>query len=238
MTVWTWPTSWYRFATAKFSLRSMSQVAARPWTGSRSVYGPHAQIWHASLTLAPQLWDEHGQAMSSFFSRLGGQAGLIRIGHSLRYKPQRDRLRQPVSETFSDGFGFDDDTGFTSGDIEDVVYLTTGAERGATYVIVGGLPALEAACLRRGDLFELRPNGIHTEGPNLYEIQVNAPTDASGHTGVQIRPPLRQSFAAGDMVVLRRPTGVFRLIDDDQGIPEANAAHHMQLGFDLIEAIV
>lgn len=238
MTVYAWPDDWYKAISSTFYLQSRSQSSNKPWLGGKSVYGPHAQLWVCKMTVSEQEWDQRGQAMSAFFSRLDGQAGLMRIGHVARLMPQRDRVVATTSAAWSDGTFFTDGTGWETGPLPPTCYLTTAATRGDNYLVIGGLPASTTRCLRRGDLLEIRPNGSAGETPHLYEVQFDSPTDSSGYTGIEIRPRLRANVAAGDMVVLRNATSVFRVVDDDQGAVEITAPMRANFGFTLIEAIV
>jgi hypothetical protein len=234
--IYEYPLEWYRFTTQTFPLRSRSQVSARPWSGGNSVYGPHAQIWtpQFSATIAEKyLW----QKVSAFFSRLGGQAGLIRMGHGLRLRPQYNRASTAGSETWSDGSLFTDGTGFVSGLLPPTAYVLTAVARGDMTIQIGGLPANVTDALRRGDLLEFRPNGIADACPRLHEVMVNGSTDSDGQTGVEIRPPLRSALAAGDMVVLENPLSVFHLVDDQQGDIEMTVASQGTFGFSLVEAL-
>ncbi|WP_211913106.1 hypothetical protein [Tardiphaga alba] len=214
----------------------MSQTSPRPWAGGNSAYGPHAQLWMPKLTSIQQDIDVWPQ-MDAFFSRLGGQAGLIRIGDASRLIPQYNRERQATTSVWSDGTMFTDGTGFVDGLIPPTCHVLAAASRGATSIVLGGLPASLVPALRRGDLFEIRPNGIPADFPHLYQVMVNGPTNADGETGVEIRPPLRADIAAGDQVVLDHPTSVFHLIDDSQAEMEINAPITANFGFSLIEAI-
>ena len=232
-----WPEEFYRFVSMTFRLSSLNLAVPHRWTGGKSVYGPIAQVWTARASLALQAWDQNGQAMSAFLQSLGGQSGVMRIGDMSRRIPLRDRLLTPEAEAFSDATTFSDGTGFVSGYLSDFVTLHAAAVKGASFAVLTGLPVSEAAVLRPGDLFEMRPNGIPTEGPNLYQIRLNAPTDANGRTGITFDPPLRQAFAAGDMVVLKNPTSVFHFVDDAQGAFEVGLAGHCSSGFDLVEAV-
>lgn len=236
--IYEWPLDWYKATAATFYLQSRSQSSSRPWLGGKSVYGPHAQIWVCKMTISEQEWDGRGQAMSAFFSRLDGQAGLMRIGHVARLIPQWDRVTATTVQPWSDGTFFDDGTGWESGTLPPLVHVAEAASRGARYIVVGGLPVSSSRVLRRGDLFEIRPNGVASESPNLYEVQFDAPTNSSGATGIEIRPALRQSIAAGDTIVLRNPTSVFRVVDDDQGAVEVTPPMRSNFGFTLVEAIV
>lgn len=239
VTIWEWPDDWYQYiVSSSFNLKKISLAAPHRWTGSVSVSGPIAHAWTAKLTLAPMLWDTQGQAVAAFFDRLDGQAGYLRIGDAMRRVPLRDRLLTASSEAWSDSTYFSDSSGWVSGLLSPTVYVASAATKGATTLVIAGLPVSTASVLRPGDLIELRPSGIATDTPNLYTVIRDAPTDASGATGLEIRPPLRQSFMAGDMVVLTNPTSVFMLADDDQGASEITGSQISSTGFSLIEKII
>src|SRR6185437_3793095 len=149
--IYEYPIEWYKFTKQTFPLRSRSQVSARPWAGGNSVYGPHVQLWMPSfsaIVTEKYLW----QKVSAFFSRLGGQAGLIRISHGLRLRPQYNRENSAGSETWSDGSHFTDGTGFVSGLLPSTAFVLTAASRGDTTIQIGGLPPFITNALRRGDL--------------------------------------------------------------------------------------
>ncbi len=236
--IYEYPKEWYRFTTQTFPLRASSQVSARPWAGGNSIYGPHVQVWmpkFSGIVKDKFLW----QQVSAFFSRLGGQAGLLRMGHGLRLQPQynRELLGQAQADGFSDGSHFTDGSGFVSGLLPPTTFLAIAAARGDISVTIGGLPVSITNGLRRGDLLEFRPNGIADGVPRLHEVMVPGSTDSSGRTGVEIRPALRAGLAAGDMVVLKNPMSVFHLVDDNQGDIEMTVASQGSFGFSLIEAI-
>lgn len=234
--IFEYPREWYSFTTVRFQLRSMSQVSSRPWSGGNSVYGPHAQLWMPKLTAATQdaeVW----QPMDAFFSRLGGQAGLIRIGDPSRLVCQFNRENTASQEQWSDSTFFTDGTGFVSGLIPPTAFITTAVDRGENAIIIGGLPVSTSRALRRGDLLELRQNGIATACPNLYQVMVDGSTNSAGETGVEIRPRLRQAMAAGDMVVIDHPTSTFHLVDDSQAEMEITPPLFAAFGFSLVEAI-
>lgn len=235
--IFEWPKEWYVFTTQSFPLRAKSQVSTRPWMGGNSVYGPHAQMWMPTMSgvvTKPFLW----QQVSAFISRLGGQAGLLRIGHSIRLRPQYNRaLKTPSVQGWTDGSRFTDGTGFASGFLPPTAFIAEKAPRGSLNVKISGLQASLGDVLRCGDLIEFRPSGIATDVPRLHEVMVNGSTDSSGTTGVEIRPPLRSALAVGDMVVLDNPTSVFHLVDDTQGDMQTSTPNHGEFGFSLIEAI-
>lgn len=233
--VYEFPREWYQFAQISFQLRSASQASPRPWAGGNSIYGPHAQVWIPKFVATER--DTGWREREAFFSRLGGQAGLLRIGDPSRHTLQYNIEVQSSSENFSDGFGFSDGTAFVSGLMPPTAHLIAAASRGDNAIRIGGLLESTSRALRRGDLLEIRPNGIAGIVPHLYQVMVDGHTNSIGETGIEIRPRLRKAVAAGDMVVLSYPTSVFHLIDDSQAEMEITPPYIANFGFSLIEAI-
>lgn len=227
---------WYAFTTLTFPLRSFSQVSSRPWAGGNSVYGPHAQAWMPKFTAGitdESVWPD----IAAFFADLGGQSGLMRIGDPSRVQCRYNRDRSPAQQMFSDGTGFTDGTGFIDGFMPPAGHLIQAAERGATFLKLGGLLPDTLGALNANDLIEIRPNGVADQIPRLHAIVRRGNTNADGETGVQITPPLRAGVAAGDMAVLEDARSVFHVADDMQGDMEISPPLFASFGFSLIEAI-
>ena len=211
-----YPLEWYQFTASKFELATYSLRHATQFSAKRSARTIE-QVFEANYVQKPESGPSKWQGKSAFFSRLEGDVSLFRIGDPLRSIPQFNRNR-PVDrgEPWSDGQYFDDNTGWANGDdlVPEYAYLTEAGRRGDSSVVIGGLPVSKAPpFLYRGDLFEIRPNGIPSVTAMLYEIVVPSGTDASGRAGVEIRPRLRQAVALGDQVVFWYPKTVMRLID-------------------------
>lgn len=230
------PREYESFATIVFRTRSTSQVSPRPWAGGNSIYGPHAQLWIAKIE-AGQVDGDDWQERAALFDWLGGQAGLIRMYDPIRKAPLYNRKLAAAAQGWSDGTRFSDGTDFVDGLLPPTAFLVDAASRGDTSIVLGGLLPNLAPALYRGDLLELRPNGIADGKPRLHSVMVRGNTDSSGQTGVEIRPPLRSDYAAGDMVVLDHAASVFHLVDDDQGEMTIARPYVGNYAFQLIEAI-
>lgn len=231
------PTSWYGAVSSRFYLSSASQSATSPWSGRRSVYGPHRQFWRCEVQL-PIMQEARWRAISAFFSETAGQSGLIRIGDMKRRLPLYNLQAQLSEQPFSDDTFFDDGTGWIEGGLPALLHVLEAAPRGARSVVVGGLGADLARSLQRGDLIEFRRDGIASEIPSLHEVRRDAPTDASGETRLELNVPLRAGLQPGDQVVTQDAMSVFRCIDDEQGIVDRDAAYLGATGFTLIENII
>ncbi|XUM25112.1 hypothetical protein ACRAVF_33805 (plasmid) [Bradyrhizobium oligotrophicum S58] len=234
--IYDFPRDWYHFVTLSFPLRAASQVSPRPWAGGNTIYGPHAQLFMPKLT-ATEIADSSWRAVGAFFARLGGQAGLMRISDPSRLQPRYNMELIAAATGFSDGALFSDGAGFADGLLPPTVYAAADRAAGSTDVVLGGFPASTLAVLQRGDLLEIRPNGIPADFPHLYQVMVDGDADSSGMTGVEIRPRLRRGIASGDMVVLAYPSSVFHLVDDTQGDIEITVPVVANFGFALVEAI-
>lgn len=234
-TVYDWPLEWYLATTTSFTLQSRSQNAQSPWTSRRSVYGPHAQFFVCKMSLMP-LADPLPFLVEAFFDRLDGTKGLMRIGSVARRQPRYNIEATAALQAFSDGTTFTDLTGFSSGLLPPTAFVATAALRGSPNLVIGGLLASVSQALRRGDLVEIRPNGIADDVPRLYKVVRGGSTDASGQIGVEIRPRLRTNIAVGDMVVLTDPMSVFHVMED-QNEMEITPPVFGHIGFTLVEAL-
>ena len=238
-TIYDFPAAWYDWGLAvpgKYRLRSMSQVANRPWQGAVSIKGPHAQLWMVDMTTAP-LQDPNRQDAEAFFSRLRGRAGLLRFADPTKLDCWYNRNTAPASSRFSDGTLFSDGTGFVDGLMPPTVYVAQVAAKGSRYLVLKGFPASVASALRRGDPLEIKPNGVPAGFPHSYHAMIGGDTDASGQIGIQIEPPLRAGVSVGDTVSLRTAASVFRLTTDDSGEMEFAAGFMGSISFSLVEAL-
>src|SRR5688572_19083649 len=109
-----WPSSWDGAVSSRFYLSSASQASQSPWSGRRSVYGPHRQFWRCEVTLPPKQTAQW-RAISAFFSDVAGQHGLIRIHDMMRRKPLYNLEAVLGQEAWSDDTFFSDGTGWLSG---------------------------------------------------------------------------------------------------------------------------
>lgn len=238
MTVLEFPRDFYdKVIGQKFTLRSMSQAAALPWSGAgASISGPHTQLWLSEVTMAP-MRDPDLQDMDALLTSLKGRSNVLRMSNALRLAPWYDRNITPTVSTWSDGSLFTEGTGFANGYLPPDVYVHSAAVRGANYIVLGGFPASTSAVIRRGDLLQIKPNGIAGTVPHLYKAAHSNSSDASGLVGIEISPRLRAGIAAGDQVGLRYPSTLFRLIDDGQGDIEVADGGIGNFGFSLVEAL-
>lgn len=236
--IFDFPIDWYdEIVTQKFTLRSITQAGARPFGGSSpSITDTQTQIWLCDVTMAPQR-DPVLQDMDAFFTRLRGRYRGLRISNGMRLAPWYDRNLSPTTSTFSDGSTFTDGSGFANGFLPPNVFVDTSADRGANYLILGGFPPLIENVIRRGDLLQIKPNGIASGFPHLYKAMFSGSSDANGRLGIEIESRLRAGVASGDQVGLRYASTIFRLATDDQADIEGSGGQIGNFGFSLIEAL-
>lgn len=232
-----WPRAWWGAATADFFLTPRSQRSQSPWTMRQNVYGPHVQFWQAHIVFPP-LKDAELAAREAIIESLGGMSRLLRMGHPFRFEPLFNADVAKVIEPWSDGTLFSDGTGWLSGPLPPTIYVYQTAAARATSIVVAGLPESTLRALRRGDMIELRRNGVADRTPSLHRVTRDASSDSSGRTRIDIVPPLRKGVAATDMVVLNNPMTVFRLSSDDPTPARRNAAWHGALEISLVEALL
>lgn len=231
-----WQRDWYRFASGSFTLTSKNLMSQNPFTQRLSVAGPMSQLFQVKVKLDTQN-EEVWLAMEGFFAEAGGSLGIIRLSDFSRLQPQYSKELSALSG-WSGGQFWSDGQGWQTGRLPPFVTVAEAAAKGATSVIIKGLPVSTPRVMRRGDDVEFRRNGIADETPSLHRVIRDAPTNADGWTRIEFRPGLRKGLSAGDMVVLDYPMGNFRLIDDSQAVVERTPPNFGDLEFQLIEALI
>lgn len=241
-TVWEVPQNMRASIQSQFYLSSSAIDDPSPWTGERTPYGPFAQIHIAEITppSAPSAAKaREGQATwrdwQGFMTRLRGTSGLLRIVDYHRMRPRYDELHGKTLSNWSDGLQWSDGSQWETGALPPFVTFDENAVVDSDNIVMRGLPPNIAEVLSPADLFEVRPNGVPTGWGNLYEVIHCSRSNADGKARVYFQPGLRQGFAAGDMIVLRYPTSVFRLADKGQGIVTRSLGNVGNVGFKLIE---
>lgn len=241
-TVWEVPRHMRGVVQGQFYLTGNMIDSQSPWTMERSPYGPLVQFFVAEInppTLNGPAKVHEGQASwrewQGFITRLRGTSGKVRIVDYFRMRPTYDVKNAIGTSNWSDNLPWADGDTWKTPALPSFVTLDAAASTGDDSVVLRGLPADTEEVLVPGDLMEGRPNGTATSYSNLYEVVHCARTNADGKARVYIQPGLRTGFAAGDMMVLREPTGVFRLADATQGIVSRSMGNVGTLGIKLIE---
>jgi len=71
----------------------------------------------------------------------------------------------------------------------------------------------------------------------LHMVVVDANSDGSGLSTLTIEPPIRESPAANETVIIASPTCVMALSSDDQAAWDIDTAKHHGLSFSAIEQV-
>jgi len=243
-TVWELPRHMRSAVQSTFTLSQPAIDNTSPWTGERTPYGPFVQVWMAEIK-PPSAFSaakaREGQPSwrdwQGFITRLRGTTGKVRLVDYYRMRAVYDEKNAAVASDWSDGTTWSDGAQWQNGALPPFVTLDEPAVEGASSIVLRGLPPNTDAVLNPSDLFEMRPNGIPTPWGNLYEVVHVSRTNADGKCRVHFEGALHDSFAMGDMTVLREPTSVFRLADKDQGIVSRAIGNVGKLGFKLIEVM-
>lgn len=234
--VFDFPTKWHdKIVTNKFRLRARTQSSARTWSGGDNVGGVVAKQWAIDISFA-QMRDPDLQEIKAFFSGLDGRANVLRMPDVARLAPWRDRNATLTETSFSDNSLFTDGSGFAAGYLPPEVYLAQAASRGDNYIVLGGFPA-SVPVLTKGDLLQVKPEGVPGLVPHLYQVQLAGASNSDGQVGVEITPRLRADLGAGDQVGLRFASGLFRLTSDMEGEFEDTGSGIGTGGFTAVEAL-
>lgn len=236
-TIWEWPKEWRGTTSSQFQLLSKSLTSASPFTGQRTVYGPQVQKFVANLTF-PTMRPEKHRRVQGFITRLDGVVGLVRMVDYHRMKTAYDQFEvNPVEQDWSDGSGWSDGTKWVDGYLPPFIEVDEAAPEGSESIVVRNLPASLIKPIGWGDLFEARPNGIPAPHAHLYENVADVNTNASGKTRLYFKPGLRKGVAAGDMIVIRYPTSVFKLATDNEGAITRGLVSLAEMGLSLEEQL-
>lgn len=242
-TVWSLPRNMRAVTESEFYLSSSSIEDASPWTGERGVYGPYVQYWIANITppSARSVKKAHDGEVTwrdwqGFVTRLRGTVGRVRMVDYYRMRPRFDAGN--VSDgAWAGGAMWSDGQPWKVGGLPPYVTFADPVREGDDTAVLKGLPPSTEMVLSINDLCEGRPNGIPTPYGNLYELVTTVRSNSSGQARIYVQPGFRQRFAAGDMMVLREPTCVFRLADKDQGIVRRSMGNVGSLALKLVEHI-
>lgn len=233
--VWEWPREWRATIDSQFTLSSSSLNTESPYTGETTPYGPKVQRFVAKLTFPDMRPREH-RRVQGWLTRLRGMIGLVRMVDYHRMRPAYDQFDvRPGAQSWSDGTWFSDSSGWVDGYLPPAIVAAETADEGACSLVVSGLPPSLPRPLGLGDLFEVRPNGIPANHGHLYEVVQDARSDADGRARLTFEPPLRRGVAAGDMIVLRYPSSVFRLASDGEGVMSRRLSSIGSIGLTLRE---
>lgn len=239
--IWSWP-----YDTApevrSFRLRAFNLFSISSQTQEFVPGGLLVQRFEARLTF-PALTADRWRELDGLLAVLAGAGGKLRLWDEARKQPYYNSLVSKSGSNWDDNTTWDDGAQWESGLLPPFVTASEDQPRGATDLLAGGFPANTEGVLRRGDLFEVRPNGTAAEHGHLYVVVGFANSNSGGKTRIFFRPGLRAGVRAGDMLVIGGssptfwPSTVFRLASDDEGDIEVRAPSTGSIGVTLLEVL-
>ena len=202
----TMPDELYRVVQAKFNPMYMNTSSGPSnFNPVQTINGPTAVFWQPEFTFAISDKDTY-LLYRRFVMKLRGNKNLARL-----YDPT---MTDAVFDTQPRG----------SGGASPVVNVQATAAAGAETITLKNRIVSQATAFKAGDML-----GI---GENLYVIEDDCASDASGYATVLIQPPLRFGVAVDDAVDTVAPTGLFRLVSGGQDL--AMDFNHVGQAFTLV----
>lgn len=198
------------------------------------------QRFDASLSMPPMV-SEQWRDLDGLIVAARGADGKIRLWDHRRKEPYYNSIVAATGATWDGGALWAGGESWLSGKLPPVVTVSETAGRGVNNILLRGFPASLSGVLRRGDLFEMQPNGIPADHAHLYEVTRWANSNAEGYTRVYFEPGLRKGLRDGDACVIGGsaiyPSSVFRLSSDEQGSIDVNEAGHGALSLSFTEVL-
>ncbi len=178
------------------------------------------QRFEAKLTM-PDMEEDRWRDHDGLFAALAGTGGKIRLWDHARTEPYYNQTVVESESFWSGGARWSGGAAWASGKLPPMVAVGESRARGQSNVLLKGFPPSLSGVLRRGDLFEIMPNGTPADYGHLYVVTRWANSNADGHARVYFRDGLRKGVRPGDMCVIGggglKPSSVFRLASDDEG---------------------
>jgi hypothetical protein len=223
-----WPPHMLRAVSSSFMLGSINGAVQPIFQAAPSVFAdPFEQRWTCTFQSPPlgeqESTDARGNVRPSFrevegrIAKLRGMAGAIRLWDPFNKDWAYNIEVAPTLTDWSDGTTWSDGTEWAGGFLPPFVTVDEAAVEGAESIVIKGLPASILRVGRIGDRFEAIPNGIRPDWAHYYGAVDDCTSNASGKTRVYFQPGLRGPLNPGDMIRLKYPTTVMRMIDDRQG---------------------
>lgn len=222
---------------SSFFLQSQSIFSSSPYTGGVTPYGPQVQRFIAKIT-SPLLKSAQWREASGFITSLKGIVGPVRLYDYHRQRPGYDEEVRAGTDLWDDGQPWDDGEGWAAGYLPPYVVVDERAAAGALTIVVRGYPTSTKRVARMGDLFEARQNGEPALHGMLHEVTWDSRSNSDGKTALHFEPGLRKTLLPGDQIVLKNPTSVFKLANDQQGMINRIApGNRGNFGLDLVEVL-
>lgn len=227
-----WPRDLYPNS-VQMDWQSYALTSKLPLRGSRRSSGPLVEVWEAKLTYRDLIGAEAWAPIRGFLGRLRGTAGLIRIHDPARALPRgvaaginrSTRLESLIGQPFGDGTIFSDGTGWVDASTAGTIAIAAPIK--SEWIAIGGLVPSQGLALGASDLLEI--------AGRLYEVLVDAASDAAGVALVQIGPRLRAPVLAGDRVEFAHASSPFQVVDKRPTMEVRSSGLRTDFGLDLVE---
>jgi len=223
-----------------FRLRAFNISALASQTQELIPGGLIVQRFEAKLTM-PDMEEERWRDHDGLFAALRGTGGKIRLWDHARTEPYYNQTVTPTTALWDAGASWSGGAAWAAGKLPPIVAVGETASRGTNNILLKGFPPSLSGVLRRGDLMEFWPNGIPAEHGHLYPVTRRANSNASGQCRVYFEPGLRKGLRAGDACVIGggglKPSSVFRLASDDEGLIDVRGAMIGSFGVSFTEVL-
>lgn len=211
--------------------------ASSPLSAYMGISGPIDERWMLKFNVDTYISDEWN-ALEALLNRMDGEAGLLTAFDPARLYP-RGVATGPTPRTtgwsspqpFSDGSYFSDGQGFV--EASPTIQVAATAEAHTDLLLVSGLLPSQSRALCENDLLSICARG--QDYGFLHAVLTDAQSNAAGQALLRVRPRLRMTAAAGDVVSIHRPRGVFKLSAEDDAQVERRYPLVGSFGCTLIE---
>lgn len=196
------PSSYLKIASGAFVISRVRIRSRNAWTQHARGAPPLDERWIVDITMPTETERSRLDEFEAIFDSSEPVDGLYSAFDYTHRVPRG--TASGLTDSDSDGI-------FEAG----ATWCTVAAPaaRGATYLSLTGLVASQSIGFARGDMLSVSQDG--SDYGFLHRAAADVATDGSGECSVKIAPALREAVAIGQMVRLREPRGVFRLVDFD-----------------------
>lgn len=223
-----------------FRLRSFNISSLASQTQELIPGGLMVQRFEVKMTM-PDMEEDRWRDHDGLFADLAGTGGLIRLWDPARTEPYYNQEVVRTAALWDDSAHWDGGASWESGPLPPLVTIGETRSRGFDNVLLKGFPPSLSGVLRRGDLFEIRPNGIPAEHGHLYVVTRRANSNSAGEARVYFKAGLHKGVRSGDQVVIggggEKPMSTFRLASDDEGLIEVRDAMIGSFGASFTEVL-
>lgn len=225
------------FRAVRFGLHTNTRTHTSPLTGKVQVQELQGARWVASFSLPP-MPRSTARRWAAFLLRLRGHVGEFYAGDPLGQESlalAKLNAEQPAAPTFDNTLiTFDSDlVTFDAGVFTSLgTPVVNGASQtGSSLVTDGWTPDVTVALTGDYIAFDT-PSGKR----ELHMVVEDAVSDSSGNATLTIEPPLRESPADDEAIIIEKTTCVMRLAEQDVGW-DADTIALFGITFNAVEAL-